>query len=89
MKHFNIMGCTVTVTGLHEKELAKLIRKLEPKPDHSYCVWWDPHWGVGKVCMYVRAKSKAQALRTACDLWGAKNAVGPDKVNDKLFVEKL
>ena len=25
MKHMNIMGCTVTVTGLHEKELAKLL----------------------------------------------------------------
>lgn len=32
MKHLNIMGCTVTVTGLHEKELAKLIRNLEQRP---------------------------------------------------------
>lgn len=87
MKHLNIMGCTVTVTGLHEKELAKLIRKLEPKPLRSFYTTWEPK-GMDEIrMMTVRAKNKPEALRIARDIWGSRYAPGPSK--DDIFVKTL
>lgn len=71
MKHLVIDGCTVTITGLHEVRLAKLIRKLEPKPVRSWRVTAMHRGEHVSVDLHGPGMTQRSATAEALRIWAA------------------